>query len=153
MTDRRPLRERQQELFAARIAEHDREVPGWARAWENFRALLLTYGGTEVCPPMTASLEDFLHVAQLQAWASPTVVMIEGEPSSCHSNVAALWDRQEIDAIGSGYAVLGDGLWRQHTWGFRGDTVVETTVHRDIYAGIRLTGGEAAWFAMANRRL
>jgi hypothetical protein len=40
------------------------------------------------------------------------------EDSRCHENVARLWTdkRWGLVAIGTGYALSEDGLWRRHSW-------------------------------------
>lgn len=77
--------------------------------------------------------------------------LIEGEPNACHSNTVTLYLAGKVDQIVTGYALSGDNMWRQHTWGLKGDTVVETTVPRDVYFGFTLTGPEAADFVQENR--
>jgi hypothetical protein len=71
--------------------------------------------------------------------------------SMCHSNAALLW-RLSLGEVGivTGYALSGDGLWRQHSWGLRGERVVETTRPRVRYFGFKLTGEEAEKFASEN---
>lgn len=73
--------------------------------------------------------------------------------SACHANVSRLWiaRKQEIVAIGTGYALSADGLWRQHSWGVRREGILETTVPREKYFGIVLQGSQAHSFAESNR--
>lgn len=71
---------------------------------------------------------------------------------ACHENVSWLWTAQkrEIVAIGTGYALSGDGLWRQHSWGIRRQDLLETTTRREKYYGILLQGALADSFAESN---
>lgn len=74
-----------------------------------------------------------------------------GAPCECHSNAALLWVAGQADAIGMGWALSQDGLWRQHSWGVRyqkrgGLEVLETTVKRLRYWGVELDG---KWAYMA----
>jgi hypothetical protein len=64
--------------------------------------------------------------------------------------VATLWleSRGRI-AIVTGYALSG-GLWRQHSWGLEGGTVIETTVRRTSYYGLELGLPDALRFACGN---
>jgi hypothetical protein len=78
--------------------------------------------------------------------------LVEGEPNACHSNTVTLYLAGKVDQIVTGYALNNsDNMWRQHTWGLKGDRVVETTVPRDVYFGFTLTGPEAADFVQENR--
>jgi hypothetical protein len=77
--------------------------------------------------------------------------LVEGEPNACHSNTVTLYLAGKVDQIVTGYALSKDDMWRQHTWGLKGDRVVETTVLRDVYFGFTLTGPEAADFVQENR--
>jgi hypothetical protein len=74
------------------------------------------------------------------------------ERSACHENVAQLWVTKSsgLTAIGTGYALSEDGLWRQHSWGVRRDGIVETTKVRVKYFGISVQGRDAEAFAAAN---
>ncbi len=69
--------------------------------------------------------------------------------NSCHWNVAALWlsKPSPLVAIGTGYALSKDGLWRQHSWGVTRTEIFETTEPRHTYFGISLQEEEAARFA------
>ena len=61
----------------------------------------------------------------------------------CHENVDELFRDKGYD-FGTGWAYTeDDGLWRQHSWAFDGDTIVETTTPRDIYWGGPPTSGDA----------
>ena len=64
------------------------------------------------------------------------VEMEEGKPGSCHENVAALLQRDELDSGWTGYALSEDGLWRNHSWGQRNGKIVETTEPRLVYWGV-----------------
>ena len=65
------------------------------------------------------------------------------EPSQCHQNVATLFLSDAINAIATGWTLTDDGLWRQHSWGIVDvdgvPAIIETTMKRDIYWGVRLT--------------
>ncbi|HTM12757.1 MAG TPA: hypothetical protein VL127_07585 [Bryobacteraceae bacterium] len=74
------------------------------------------------------------------------------ERSACHKNIAALWiaKQSRLLAIGTGYALSDDGLWRQHSWGIRRNGILETTESRVKYFGRALKGREADSFAAFN---
>ena len=73
----------------------------------------------------------------------------KGKKSKCHNNVASLWRsrRRPIVAIGTGYALSDDGLWRQHSWGIMRSGLIETTAPRTKYFGLVLQGFVADAFA------
>ena len=68
----------------------------------------------------------------------------------CHENIARLWlqkrTRDALVGIATGYCLDND-LWRQHSWGVRKDSLLETLGEREKYFGIRLEGVDADIFA------
>ena len=77
----------------------------------------------------------------------PAVVEVPGEVSDCHRNSARLWQERLATAIGSGYTLSRDGLWREHSWAWRNDgALLETTEARLKYFGIRLESDRADRF-------
>jgi hypothetical protein len=85
------------------------------------------------------------------------IELIPGEPHTCHTNVAYIWyENQEELAIGTGYALSDDGLWRQHSWLVRKEPIaeqyslLETTIKRIKYFGVILTKSEAQAFYEMN---
>ena len=70
--------------------------------------------------------------------------------SHCHSNVANLWTQRKNIQIVTGWALSGDGLWRQHSWALQGKTIIETTEVRIKYFGFILTAAEAEQFRWDN---
>ena len=77
---------------------------------------------------------------------------VPGEAGECHRNVAVRWIDGQVDTIATGYALSGDNLWRQHSWGIDPDGVLaETTDERHAYVGIVLPAGTASMqFAGSN---
>jgi hypothetical protein len=76
------------------------------------------------------------------------VVHRTGEQSECHANVAALWRGGDMVAVGTGYGLSADSLWREHSWAWdESDRLVETTEPRECYFGVRLESDGAEWFA------
>ncbi len=63
----------------------------------------------------------------------------KGSPNSCHWNVIALLEKGKVESMATGYALSDDGGWRSHTWGFVGDSIVETTFKYTAYFGVKLT--------------
>jgi hypothetical protein len=72
------------------------------------------------------------------------------EVSECHRNVATIWRKKQygIAAICSGYGLLDDGLWADHSWGILPDGgILETTFRREKYFGLMHEAGMADIFA------
>lgn len=140
-------------LYAERVAEHDRANPGYARKWDALSAAVLAHGGDLVVPPLEPEPRPVTIAEGLSVW-DPDVVAVRhlaGQDNHCHGNSAELWLTGQADGIGTGYALNDDGLWRQHSWALAPDgAVIETTVGRDLYAGIILTGVELWRFALSN---
>ncbi len=70
----------------------------------------------------------------------------------CHQNVSTVWQSKvpKLIAVGTGYALSEDGLWRQHSWGVLRDGLLETTVVRVKYFGLLLQAADADSFAARN---
>jgi len=126
------------------------------------RAKLLEQGGAEVVPPCgwNNNLRQYVIVPDPDVPAlldhgdlmpGPVVCRSRGmEPNRCHENIARLWlqrrKRDVLVGIATGYC-LDDDLWRQHSWGLRTDSLLETLGEREKYFGTRLEGIEADVFA------
>jgi hypothetical protein len=126
------------------------------------RAELLEHGGTEVVPPggWNNNLQQYVVIGDpdLAAlidhgylMAGPVVCRSRGmESNRCHENIARLWlqkrKRDALTGIATGYCLDGD-LWRQHSWGMRKDSLLETLGEREKYFGIRMIGIDADVFA------
>jgi YD repeat-containing protein len=63
-------------------------------------------------------------------------------------NAVALWRKGDAIAIGTGYALSSDLLWREHSWAWDSEgRLIETTETRTRYFGVRMDGPQADWFA------
>jgi hypothetical protein len=116
-----------------------------------FRRLLLSLGGLElVAPPRPdGDVPRLITAGFVMAGSVKLKIM---ERSSCHGNISRLWGRKRGGLVGNGtgYALSGDGLWRQHSWGIARQGIVETTQVRVKYFGRLLQGSDAESFAPAN---
>jgi hypothetical protein len=115
------------------------------------KKLLLALGGHEVVAPVVPDSTIPFMIANGIVFPS-RVVLRKMQDSDCHINAARLWSekRYGIIAVGSGFALSEDGLWRPHSWGLddRG-YVIETTVKRTKYFGIVMGGLTADMFVKA----
>ena len=141
------MTEEQQVLLRRRLREAADQQPEIL----DFRDLLLRLGGEEFVP--SPSLD--LNVPALMETGSlidGVVVSRMIEEGYCHENVSELWlEKDSLDGIGDGYALSGDGLWRQHSWGIKNGEIIETTSPRVKYFGRCLQGSDADQFAETNR--
>jgi hypothetical protein len=137
-------------LYRSRVAGYADVDGEFRQRWSGWCRSLLTHGGDLVVPPRhpDADLDRLLADAQLQGPASR---LLQGEDNGCHANAAILWVDGTVIAIGTGYALSDDGLWRQHSWGIDADgTVVETTFERQLYLGLVLSDVAALQFGAGN---
>jgi hypothetical protein len=120
---------------------------------KRLKAMLLRLGGEFlVAPPKPdGDVPMLLEQGFLTSGATKLKVM---KSSSCHQNVASVWTKRKFGIVGiaTGYALSGDGLWRQHSWGILRDGVLETTEARLKYFGIVLQGEGADFFAANNSK-
>ena len=141
------MTDEQKAFLAGRLEEASKAQPDL----KSFRLSLLAFGGLEFVPPgkPDPDLSELLSSGRL---ITEPIVMEQLDEGHCHENVAELWLSRErgLTAIGTGYALSEDGLWRQHSWGMRDDQIVETTSERLKYFGRLLTEGEADAFANTN---
>lgn len=134
-------------FYDARVEEHDRSHPGYREAWNELLPVVLMHGGRLVVPP--ASPEPLVDVLRTQGriWRGQ-VLRRPGQRSDCHRNAVRLWREGEAVALGTGYALSADGLWREHSWGVgREGELLETTEPRASYFGVEFRGDGAHWFA------
>lgn len=135
-------------LYQARVAEHDASAPGYAEAWAALVEHVLVHGGELVVPPLEIDLAfvRFLVRRRVDVMTG-SVVRRAGRPNHCHDNVIDLWYAGVLAAIGTGFALSPDELWRPHSWGLLADgTIIETTEPRISYVGVRLEGAAAEFF-------
>lgn len=116
------------------------------RRWAKLVFELKRIGGeeTQIVPVQEPEL-GFLVANGHDMYQSKIVFARGGLPNRCHANSALLWVSGQADAIGMGWALSQDGLWRQHSWGIRyrpraGAEVLETTVKRIRYWGVEMEG-------------
>jgi hypothetical protein len=144
-------RERLLSLYRDRVDAYVGVDPDYGQRWRNWCQTLLSFGGSLVVPPRTPEPDLDALLAGGCAF-SAAVGVAHGEVGDCHGNVAVLWIDGAVDAIATGYALSGDGLWRQHSWGVdSGGVLVETTDERSAYVGIALpVGAPSMQFAGSN---
>src|SRR4051794_38496704 len=136
-----------QVFFEGRLEEQERDFPGGRGVWTSFCPALLAHGGALVVPPPTPDLLLDVQRDQGQVF-DPSTIEVRVGSDDCHRNAARLWRAGVASAVGTGYALSDDELWREHSWAWNtADVLIETTVARTRYFGIRFDGEDARWFA------
>jgi hypothetical protein len=132
-----------------RLREQDEQHPGYAAAWREFRTIVLKNGGDHVVPPADPDLMIGMLGKQGALVPSATVIVERaGAPGRCHENAVALWRSGDASAIGTGYSLGPDSLWREHSWAWTpDDCLIETNETRFAYFGLRMEADLAEWFA------
>jgi hypothetical protein len=135
--------EEQNRFLSDRLSRLAEQQPGILL----LRDKLLQIRGTHLVAP-TEPEPDLDHILLHGRVIEGGVRLKEMAENSCHWNVASLWRQKEgaLVAIATGYA-LTKGLWRQHSWGIQRDAILETTVSRESYFGLRMEGPEADAYA------
>lgn len=121
------------------------------------RNRLLEFGGDAVClPDEEPDIENILKFGQL--WFGKNSIQIDGEPSSCHTNVCRVWKSENLNPsindklyICTGYALSADSMWRSHSWLMKKDhsgrnVILETTEPRLYYYGYIMPDQDAEEF-------
>jgi hypothetical protein len=134
----------QQEFLDERLRKLSLVQPGILQ----LRDRLLGIGGCHLVAPSRPE-PDLDLLLEEGCIAEGEVEFEEMVRNSCHWNTASIWKRRSvrITGIGTGYALSDDGLWRQHSWCFTADGILETTEMRHTYYGIRLEGAKADRFS------
>lgn len=139
----------------SRSSEHEIEKKIWNR--------LICFGGNEVCLPVHEDDADAL-LERGQFWTSSNICFEKMDPEKCHSNAAQVWkasnkwtlenSHKKKIALATGYALSGDGVWRQHSWCVVRTPgkvrILETTEPRIVYYGFVMTDLEAEEFCNQN---
>jgi hypothetical protein len=134
-------RRRRLALYRRRVDGYVSVDSGFVDRWRRWCAHLLSHGGILVVPPQ-APEGDLDELSARATAAGPASRFQVGADNACHTNAAVLWIHGDVSAIGTGYALSDDDLWRQHSWGLDADgTIVETTTERRRYVGLRLSTG------------
>jgi hypothetical protein len=141
-------RDRRRAMFDERVESHDRQHPGYKNHWRELEAILRPIGGWAIVarPDPDPLVGDYLRAGR--TFASDGVRIVSGLQRECHRNCANLWRTGDAIAIGTGYALSVDGLWREHSWAWDHDgSIIETTDEREYYFGLQMEGEYARWFA------
>jgi len=135
-------------FLSKRLREFSKSQP----ELRELRRILLKLGGEELIPPpdrdpMTNFLIDFGIV-----FAGPVVPRLNGHRELRH--LARIWTRRlyGIVGIGTGYALDGDGFWREHSFGILREGVLEIMAPKQKYFGLLLMSEAADGFVASLKR-
>jgi hypothetical protein len=111
------------------------------------RKKLLKMGGTEIVGAPEPQLKKIMKRGEI---IDLPVKMHRMRAINCHQNTSELYHDEKIDSIVTGWVLdYRDCVWRQHTWGIKGDKIIETTVKRKTYYGVILNDKEGTKFMKA----
>ena len=138
----------QKKFLQARFKKASDEQP----EIKGLKQLLLRLGGGYVVAPPSVDRDVPALLERGLVMHGPIKVK-RMRSSMCHQNIFTVWRSKvpRLIAIGTGYALSEDGLWRQHSWGVLRDGLLETTAIRSMYFGLLLQGKDAQEFAMRNQ--
>lgn len=146
-----------EELFVPRIAKlldttEDQVKRKWDYRdthpeWMELQGILLKIGGEIVLQPSlwAVSFNPFIPALVKAGYLMKGPVKLKKmRARRCYANVARLWRQGKLEGIGYGYARNDDfGQWVEHSWGLTTEGILETTVSRDGYFGLRFQGEHA----------
>ena len=107
---------------------------------------LLAIGGNRVAwlpiePHLSALIKDG------QSFSLDKRKKTSGEVNHCHANAARLFLKKKNVSIVTGYT-LNSEVWIQHSWGYDGKKIIETTSLFDAYYGVILSGLDITKFVI-----
>lgn len=112
------------------------------------RKKLLKIGGAEI---VSKPEPDFKKIMKRGEIIDYPVKLKPMRTRNCHQNTSELFHDNKIDAIATGWVLEERGcVWRQHTWGIKGDNIIETTLKRKKYYGVILNDKESTEFMRKN---
>ncbi len=139
------MTDEQKRFLDKRLREHAKVQPEIRK----LKRILLKLGGDHLVAPPEGPEELLGPLVRSGHVIHGPVKLRAMEPNACHLNASRLWleRRQDVVAIGTGFALSDDGRWYRHSWGICRDGLVETTCPREKYFGIELWSGLAENFA------
>ncbi len=116
---------------------------------ETLAQKILSYGGVVFLVPESGEPDLVRMLGRGEVFDCENPLIVKGQSNRGHNNSAWYWSGHDDKVeIVTGYGLSDDGIWRQHTWcrKIKGGRIVETTVPRVLYFGVRLTYKESEGF-------
>jgi hypothetical protein len=143
-----PNNEQRREMFESRVRAIDAGNPGYAEKWRAFESIVLKDGGYAIVPRFDPDPFIDALIERGLNYSDGLVFLKPGTERECHINSCKLWEAGEAAAIGSGYGLSEDGLWREHSWAWDFNSrIIETTERRCSYFGLRFEGEDARHYS------
>jgi hypothetical protein len=130
----------------------------YVKGWKALLRKLRSYGG-EMMVPQAEQPEDVQRLLKHGQEFSPRRIVVKPTKGrhlffdgECHGNTARFWAHFEGYDMVTGYALVDDCLWWQHSWLWSplNKCVIETRFRCKKYFGAILYGDDALRFAMAH---
>ncbi len=116
---------------------------------QRVKTKLLAAGGWSVVIPLGAGIGELAHEVEtggLQRFTVRFALHLDEHLTHASACFLFLLDPKRM-ALGTGYALCADGIWRSHFWAVRlenkGGILYETAEPRELYHGLQLTGAAA----------
>ena len=142
--------------LAEKAEKIEAEHPEFGKHFRKLEAKLLKIGGLAVVWGPEPDLSFLL--SRGRRFKKMPIEIIPGRNSHCHWNVADMWRDPAAYGLKSlsimtGWVLGGPAdVWRQHTWGVSGKKLIETTIPRDIYWGVKIPDRHAEeWTASLDK--
>jgi len=136
-------------FYDERLRKIDALAPGYRARFLALEERLLGLGGFAAVPDLGVDVSLEIVLERGVSHDRQGERFIEGEPSMCHHNSAALVLSGQAVGIGTGYVLSDDGLWRSHSWAIDEDgRIIETTAVREVYFGLKITGDQATTWSL-----
>jgi hypothetical protein len=123
---------------------------GWS--WPSVSLTELAELKEMTLPPNALSPDDFSYFNSVLAargllFSTAFMQFFPGKPGECHLNTYLLYILKR-GKIATGYGRVGR-TWDHHSWGWNGNSIIETTFEREEYFGVVLLGSEVARFLLS----
>ena len=115
--------------------------PWWSNYYDRLQAYLEPmFPGTHVVAVPNIDQTEQLFYLKPVSVTSEDVISLKGQrgmkEGDCHFNVLKLKKAGLVEKWIMGFALSEDGLWRFHSWGMKGELIVETTEEQIAYIGV-----------------
>lgn len=115
------------------------------KLYNKLKERLLSIGGTTIPEFIGSDDIEIYNLLKSGTVSTPQISKIlirKGTPSKCHRNCCDMYERDISLRIVTGFC-LSDNTWYEHSWLLnKSNSLIETTIKRDIYFGYILSRGE-----------
>ena len=119
------------------------------RVLKDITSCLLQYGGARIAQ-LDPAWDDSILNGDLRP-KDKALEKLDGRTSRCHGNSSGFWlVFWPSYHLYTRYALSDDGIWRRHSWLEADMRIIESTISRDAYFGVELSGQDLFRFVMCD---